>query len=876
MGTGPVGSIKQNLSGIRLSMDVGVLPLLGVVAYLLFRYASAITPLEGALLIMATGALLLAGLHWWRWHRSLTREGSLLDWSQQVLGGSRAPLEAPAGMREEDRQVAVALNALIEDNRSKASELEGLRQALARDWRELDGLLGAVERQHAVEVRIREEGMARLASLGRDLKAAIEDTLRLDQIELNYRLRADQSRLQGQAFRSTLDQLRSGLDQFENLLEELQDTFPWLRREEDALARLADAGLRQSARLSLSVKGLVAHTPRLIDNTQARTEGLRRLRESADGVRDQTEALARRLEGFRDEAQARIRSFGGAQGSLKELDHVAQQTGLLAVNAAILAQQDSGSAGMAAIGGRLRYLADRTAEGATSMERTLDEYQAGLEHETAGLWDLQEVTQKLLADVHELLRTAGHLDLQGRDLELGLEAHLGLVDQVRQTSERAELSLHEIGARARALEAAHGRQWGVAAKLTPEQERLTRMGLRLTEVGDGLARNSQQNIDEIWDILARHQEIRRTEAYRQVISEGLSNLMEVPEEAPLTWNGLAWARAQRQPRLLEGVDKVRPPKGRRDPGGGLQLLLFGEDALHNPEGSAVESWRCDPTGRDWDLQLMVSLRTESHRLALLALLKDSPLASCFPGLDMRIAPEGVHLRLPHPYPGLPRFLAGLGLELAVEPELWDHAFQESERPMVRVQQVLWLGPGQGGGTQHPCLRLAHSWFQEIHAHEWFLPWLPHGGQRPPCPLLGDGAVPARFESPLSMRCLGLGGDPGALGGLRDRLLQAGATMGSGGAALCAIAIGHAHPEALLLRLFQPDAALAGAFHPDLVPYQVRLREEVLGGATGDPYQAAWTLIEDLQREGWLMPLPSESRRLGHLWKNPEVISHDSA
>jgi len=32
---------------------------------------------------------------------------------------------------------------------------------------------------------------------------------------------------------------------------------------------------------------------------------------------------------------------------------------------------------------------------------------------------------------------------------------------------------------------------------------------------------------------------------------------------------------------------------------------------------------------------------------------------------------------------------------------------------------------------------------------------------------------------------------------------------------------------------------------------------VLGGSTGDPYQAAWTLIEDLQREGWLMPLPSQ-------------------
>ena len=73
--------------------------------------------------------------------------------------------------------------------------------------------------------------------------------------------------------------------------------------------------------------------------------------------------------------------------------------------------------------------------------------------------------------------------------------------------------------------------------------------------------------------------------------------------------------------------------------------------------------------------------------------------------------------------------------------------------------------------------------------------------------------------------------------------------GIGGATLCSIGIGHPHPEALLLRLFQPDADLAGAFHPDLVPFQI------LGGATGDPYRAAWSLLDDLQRAGWLMPLP---------------------
>lgn len=854
-GMGLVRSFWNWASGSKIPMDLLVLPFLGAVAYLLFSHASALRPIEGALLMVGTAWILRAGLRWWDWQRGLSSDGSLMDWVQRTINGERKPMRVPDGLREQDNRVAVALNVVLEDVQSGHSELADLRKALARDWSDLDALLGSIQDLHAAEVAIRLRGTARLENLGRELKSAIEDTLRLDQIELNHRLRADQSRLQSQAFRSTVEQLREGLDRFEDLIEELQDTFPKLLREEDALRRLADAGLRQGARLSLSVKGLVAHTPRLVDETQARTEGLRRVRQCADGVRDQTEALARRIETFREEAQLRIRSFGGAQGTLKELDHVAQQTGLLAVNAAILAQQEGGSAGMAAIGGRLRFLADQTAEGASGMERTLDAYQQGLERETANLWDLQEVTQRLVSDVHELLRTVGTMDHQGHDLERALETHLGLVDQVRQSSERAELSLHEVGARAMAMEAAHVRQWSVEAKIAPERERLARMAMRLTEVGKDLAHISQQNIDEIWDILARHQEFRRTEAYRQVTAEGLLQLMEPPPSADATWNGLAWARADRGFRLLQGHAAAPPPLGRRDPEGGLRLQLLGQDALQRPEASALGSWGCDATGQAWDLHLLGSLRTESHRLGLLALLKESPLTACFPGLDIRITSEGAQIGLPHPYPGLPGFLAGLKLELPIEPELGEHPFREDSQTPSPIEGLLWIGPGQGGGLQHLCMRLAHAWVRDDPRHESFLPWLPYKGHRPPCPLLGDTGVVEELSDALSVRCLGLGADSTAMQPIKDRLLLAGAREGSGGATLCTVRIGHSHPEALLLRLFEPHADLAGAFHPDLVPYQIRLREEVLGGSTGDPHRAAWTLLEDLQREGWLMPFP---------------------
>lgn len=857
-GMGRRKAVWRKVRSAKLPLDLMGLPLLGLVAYLLFSHAQSLRPLEGALLIVCTAGLLRAGLRWWDWQRGLASEGSLMDWVQRVRQGERRPVTNLDGLSEQDERVVAALNALVEDVRKGQLELAELKRAMARDWKDLDTLLVEVQQHHSEEEAIRIKGGIRLEALGADLKVAIESALKLDQIELNHRLRSDQFRLQGQAFQGTLGQLESGLEQFENLLEELQDSFSWIHREEDALGRLADAGLRQGTRLSLSVKGLVAHTPRLIDETQSRMEWLRRLRQSADGVRDKASALARRLEGFREDAQSRTRSFGGAQGSLKALDHVAQQTGLLAVNAAILAQQDGGSAGMAAIGGRLRSLADQTSEGASGMERMLDVHQRGLELETAGLWDLQEVTQNLLSDVHELLRTVGHLDHQGHDLERALETHMSLVDQVRQSSERAELSLHEVGERAMALETAHVRQWGVEAKISPERERLSREGVRLKEVGTELARISQQNIDEIWDILARHQEIRRTEVYRQVTGEGLPHLLDRAESAESTWNGVAWARAQRRLRLAEGGrGGALLPKGRRHAKDGLRLWLLGEDALRNPEPSALEAWSCDPSGRSWDLQLLASLRTESHRLALLALLKESPLSACFPGMDLRITPEGAHITLPHPYAGLPRFLMGLRLELCLEPELWGHPYQEAEPTLPEVQHLVWMGPGQGQGSSDACMRLVHAWVRETHDHECFLPWLAYEGSRPACPWQGDTGVEERLPEPMRLRCIGLGADVAPLNAFRDRLLQAGASEGTGGALLCSIAVGHAHPEALLLRLFQSDADLAGAFHPDLVPFQVRLREEVLASTTGDPFRAAWSLLEDLQKQGWIMPLPAQ-------------------
>ena len=844
----------KQVTGSRLLLELLVLPCLGAVTYLLFRHGEALGPLEGAVLVMATAGLLKLALHWWEWHRDLTQDGSRKDWIRRVLNGERSPLAASPTLRQEVEPVVAALNAVIGDARAGQEELAALKRAVAREWRELDLLLAELQHHHAAELEVHRQGSTQLEALGRELKANFEDTLGLEQIELNHRLRADHFRLHGQSFRATLEQVGAGLEHFENLLDELQDTFPRLRREEDALGRLADAGLRQGARLELAAKGLVAHTPQLVDETQGRLEWLGRFRHSADEVRDKTEALARRIEGFRADVQARMRSFGEAHGSMQRLNHIAQQTGLLSVNAAILAQQGGGSAGMTVIGERLRSLADQTAEGASVMQRTLNQYQQGMEQETAGLWDIQEVSEALLLDIHELLRTSAHLDLQGHELERALETHSGHVDLVRQASERAVLSLHEIGARALEQESAHSRQWGVEAKLVPERERLSKAGKRLADIGEELAQISQQNIDEIWNMLGRHQEIRRTESYRQIISGSLPLQLTVAGASGPDWSRIAWIRAQRRPWLAESLERL-PPLGRRDAEGVVRLLLLGQDALNAPDPSALESITCDGNGRVWDLTFLESLRTEGHRLSMLELLRGSALPGCFPGLDLRISATGVQVSLPFPYPGLPRFLAGLRLELPLEPGHWSDPFRVFKPVVTRVQRLIWLGPGADREKHRANLRRIHTDVRDDPNYGILLPWLPYDGHRPFCPwvlIAEDQDTPCE---PSEIRCLDLGADSALLDSVRETLFCSGTSDDRGELVLAAVGIGHPHPEALLLRLFETGAGLAGATHPDLVPFQVRMREEVLGGATGDPYGASWTLLEELQRAGWLMPLP---------------------
>lgn len=852
---GPTDTFWKHILDRRAIADLAILPVLGGTAYLLSRASSLLEPLESAALMMAATGLVLLGRRWLAWQRELVPGGFLADWAHRILEGDRRQAVAPPGLGTEARLAAQAMNAVIQAGQEAEADLARLRSATARDWRDLDGLIGTVQLQQEVRDEAYRSAQARLGSLGRELKSAVESALHLEHLELDHRLRADQNRLQGQAFHAALEQMQSGLDQVGDLLEELHSSFPRLRREEDALGRLADSGLRQGARLGLAVKGLVAHTPRLLDETKARTEQLRRFRHAADGVRDQAEALSRRIGAFRDETQGRIRAFGSAQGSLRSIDQVAQQTGLLAVNVAILAQQGGGATGLQAIGGRLRNLAGQTAEGATDLERAMDQHQQGLERELGGLWDLHEVTQQLVSSVQAFLRMSGQLDQQGQELERALETHLGLVDQVRQASERAERSLHEVAERSTAMESALVRQWGVEAKMVPELERMARLSLHLKDVGEGLARASQQNIDEIWNILGRHQELRRQEPYRLVVSGGLDGLFGSGGADGSAWNRITWARAERRTRLFEGLGGSLPPYGVHDEQGRTRLLLLGQDALGRPEPSALQDWTCDEAGQRWHLSLLEPLRTEHHRLSLLEVLKESALGACLPGLELRIFPEGVVLELASPYPGLSRFLAGLDLALPVEAEAWDGQLREPIPRMVLSQRFLWVGPEMPFDLRHAFIRLIHGWVRDDHRHEGFLLGLPYEGHRPPCPWLAEGEGAAFPEERPRLRCLGLGADPSGLHSLRDRLLEAGAEEGDGGAILCTAALTHAHPEALLLRLFQAGSGLADGTHPDLVAFRSRCQLEVLAGMSPDPYRAAWRLLEDLQGRGWVLPLP---------------------
>ena len=74
----------------RIGLDLAMVLILGVVAYLVFRRAGDLQPMEGAILMMVAAGLLGLGRYWWRWQRSLTQDGVLGDWVWRILQGERA------------------------------------------------------------------------------------------------------------------------------------------------------------------------------------------------------------------------------------------------------------------------------------------------------------------------------------------------------------------------------------------------------------------------------------------------------------------------------------------------------------------------------------------------------------------------------------------------------------------------------------------------------------------------------------------------------------------------------------------------------------------------------------------------------------------
>lgn len=244
-------------------------------------------------------------------------------------------------------------------------------------------------------------------------------------------------------------------------------------------------------------------------------------------------------------------------------------------------------------------------------------------------------------------------------------------------------------------------------------------------------------------------------------------------------------------------------------------------------------------------------------MTLLDILRTSDLAQCLPGLQVRVTTEGITMNLPWAFADLPMFIAGLGLELTLGPGEWEGPLRQPRIPDPIIQVFLWGSPALDPIQRESVFRMVHSWIRDEPSHDFLLPMARYEGHRPPCAwLVADLDAQVEVADPFPVRELVLKGEPGCLHAWRDKLFAAGAVAGSGGLTLGAIRLNHAHPEALLLQLFRQDADLAGAFHPDLVPFQERFRREVLAAESPEPYRAAWSLLEDLQRQGWILPLPS--------------------
>ena len=844
----------RHFGGAQLSVDAMILAVLGLVGFLMLRYPGALSPLEGGLLVATVGFLLILGRRALGWHRAMTVQAFLPEWAERILAGDLRQVEPPPGLDWEQRRVAEVINQALGALAKGGRERKGLVEDYLAEWEATEGVLRELEGERDRSFALQEGLLKEMAVLGEELRHQLESGSVMARVAERRRGLADAAASSlGSTVDMALDQLKEGIERQEELLQQLRDTLPRMRREADALTQMADRALRRAARLDVTIRGVASHGAQMQEGVQDRAVQLLRLRELALDLRELGEGLQRRALALRTGQE----SLSDIEESLQSIDHVAKQTGLLAVNAAILSQEGRGSRGFQVIGSKIRLLSEQTTEGTAHVSRLLGEHRLRAAREAIETASLSEALQTLQGSLHELLLNAGRVDHQGQELDRALEAHQDMIRALEQAGTDAIEVLRELGPKAQSIESLVQRQRGAEQDLEGQQTQSFRIMERLGEGARALIRSQEEAHADLWFLMDRHENLRHSRVYRAFtqgqVGEHLEGARARRAEETAAWAAAADLRAQRN--LILGAPPA-PPKGHAGvrEEDRLALRMLEPDAFGLPRTAAVTRLKPQDGGRVWELSLAPALQSEEGRLALLVGLRESLAELWIPDPDLVFTQEGVRLSLPFAYPNLPLLLAGLGAELTFPQAHPEWELREPVALHPAVCTFAWMDPRLSPQQRHALLLGLHHLVEHQPGHEAY-PLGPAPGVAGPCPrCTQDQELRARPLPPdLALRFWSPQA-PEGLGAWKQALRF---REGDGPVQMTVgrLQLPYPRPEALLLALAHPRAGFLDASVPTLAEVAAELRAQVLAAPGPEGADRAWELLRRLERGGWIMALP---------------------
>ncbi|MGM0552482.1 MAG: methyl-accepting chemotaxis protein [Pseudomonadota bacterium] len=234
------------------------------------------------------------------------------------------------------------------------------------------------------------------------------------------------------------------MEQFRTLVGGIVGSMAQLSSAADEVQEVSgqtrDSGERQRREIeqvATSMNQMSATAQEVARNSQSATESAHRSLESAEGGQ---EVVSRTMGSIEDlaaevhraaEAIQRVEADSESIGKvLQVIQEIAEQTNLLALNAAIeAARAGEAGRGFAVVADEVRALASRTQDSTSEIRRTVEELQAGTRNAV-------QVMQAGEGKARDAVATAGEADQALNDIRESVRAIAGVIDQIASAAEQ--------------------------------------------------------------------------------------------------------------------------------------------------------------------------------------------------------------------------------------------------------------------------------------------------------------------------------------------------------------------------------------------------------------------------------------------------------